>query len=185
MLRISNIQNSNKRSPDQVRITLTLLQPLLTAVIINATLILFALSLYAPSLRQQKYIIQILAPFAIVIFLGCRFADYEIYKRTRRAPFLGPFLGDYGRKRLIGALLCLAVLFAVKAYIRATIGLDPFIAFRMPNVIEAEQKFGPERYRWIEKAVPNLGPWISLMLVFVGLAGMQLGRYFLQRAFSE
>jgi hypothetical protein len=61
-----------------------LLPCVLTLVLVNAAVLLFGQSLCASWIEQRYYVTYILGPWAVVVNLICRYADYEIYKRTGR-----------------------------------------------------------------------------------------------------
>jgi hypothetical protein len=156
-----------------------MLLPVFTSALVNAALLLYTQSLQAPSLRQEPFI-RYLAPFAILIYLGCRFADYNVCRRTRRGLSLGhPEIG-----RFLSAFLYQAVLFALRAFIRVTVGLVPFVAFQTPDPVEAERSFGLEQYKWI-KELPKIGPGAIIVVQVASIGLMLLSRRLIARSFRS
>ena len=142
-----------------------LLQPLLTAALNNGTLVLFAQTLQSPSRLEQHPNVRILEMFSIVLFLGCRFADLDIWRRTRRG-------GSWNEWRsLLVPLYCQVILLSVRASLRWVVGFSPLLGIQMMSYVEAEENFGLQRYQWIkEMNLPKLPPWVlwaSPVLVFV------------------
>ena len=172
---ISSKQKLKKPPP----LALSLLLPVFTSALVNVALLLYTQSLQAPSLRQEPFI-RYLAPFAILIYLGCRFADYKICIRTGR----GLSLGHLEIGIFLSAFLYQTLLFAFRAFIRTTFGLIPFIAFQMPDPVEAERSFGSEQYKWI-KQLPKIDPGAMMVAQVAGIGLMLLSRCLTARSFRS
>ena len=119
----------------QVKRALVLLPCVLTSALNNAALLLFGQSLYASWIQQRYYITYILGPWAVVVSLVCRCADYEIYKQTGRLVELR----ELRRRSVWGpAVVCLALLFCVRMAVRTAVGVEPFLAFRRLRFDQAD-----------------------------------------------
>jgi len=124
---------------------------------------------------------QYLGPFTVLFNLICHFGDYIICKQTQRELPLNNFTWA----NFSTALCCQAALFAVRACSRSFLGLSPFMAFEMPDQVEAEEWFGPKRYGWIQEKIPHFALRTTFALSLVGSALMLVGRYFMVRAMNE
>jgi len=119
----------------QVKSAMALLPCVLTSALSNAALLQFGQSLYASWIQRRYYITYILGPWAIVVSLVCRYADYEIWKRTARPTALWKLR----RGSVYGpAIACLAVLFGVRMVVRMVVGVEPFIAFHRLRFDQAD-----------------------------------------------
>lgn len=119
----------------QLRGAVTLLPSVLTTALINAVFLLFGQSLYASWIQQRYYITHFLGPLAVTINLVCRYADYDIYKRTGRPLALQELCCSsvYGP-----TIVCLGVLFSARLCVRAMVGVEPFLAFHRLGSVEAD-----------------------------------------------
>jgi hypothetical protein len=110
----------------QVKSAMALLPCVLASALNNTALLLFGQSLYASWIQERYYITYILGPWAIVVSLVCRYADYEIYKCTGRSIVLQELV----RSSVYGpAVVCLAILFSARMVVRMAVGVEPFLAF--------------------------------------------------------
>jgi hypothetical protein len=114
---------------------MALLPCVLTSALNNAALLLFGQSLYASWIQERYYITYILGPWAIVVSLVCRYADYKIYKCTGR-PIA---LQELRRSSVYGpAVTCLAVVFGVRMVVRMAVGVELFLAFHRLGFDQAD-----------------------------------------------
>ena len=159
----------------------TLLLPVCTSAIINSALLLLAQCLQASSLLQQNPSTVVLLPVSVVAYLGCRHGDYALFRQTQR----GQSLGRQGSRRWIWAISCQVLLVAIRTVVRRFVGLASLEAFRVPDLIEAEQNFGLQRYLWIEDAIPYALRQTLWILVPTSFACMLVGRYFMAQAIDK
>jgi hypothetical protein len=119
----------------QVRNTVALLLCVITAAVINASLLLFGQSLYASWIQQRYHVTHVFGPLAVVVNLACRYCDYEIYKRSGRPLALRELscYSVYGP-----AVIFLAILFVARLYIRILAGVEPFLAFHVLGADQAD-----------------------------------------------
>lgn len=110
----------------QIKSAATLMPSVFSAAVLNASVLLFGQSLSATWIRERSYITHILGPFAVAIFLACRYADFEIYKRTGRPLSLREVRSSAAK---VPAALCLCALFGARLCVRLLIGVAPFLAF--------------------------------------------------------
>ncbi|KAK0130312.1 hypothetical protein ONS96_000833 [Cadophora gregata f. sp. sojae] len=157
----SDSQGSKPRPPKSSS-AFWLLPPVLTAALNNATFILYNQTSQAPSRLKQHSNILILSTFATLCFLGCRFADWQIWHRTRR----GLDTTTYLTSLLYQLLLLLA-----RVLMRWTAGFQPLISLKTLDEVEAEERFGVQRYRWVKEIglqrLPDWVMWILPLLCFV------------------
>ena len=119
-------ESSDFTQRHQVKSAVALLPCVFASALTNAALLLFGQSLYASWIQQRYYITYILGPWAIVVSLVCRYSEYVIYKGTGRPVELQ----ELCRSSVWGpAVLCLALLFAVRMIMRMIVGVEPFLAF--------------------------------------------------------
>lgn len=123
-----------KRRRYQVVFALYLLPMVVTAALLDSSLLLLGQSLYSTKLRERHYLLYFLILYAIILQLGCRYVDYEVSRRTRRN-----YLRDYAIPRaLTVAMVCMILLFVLRLTLRWIIGTNPFLAFYIPDPIEAD-----------------------------------------------
>ena len=158
----------------QICIAVTFVIPVITSTVLNASMLLFSHSLYAPSVLESPWIL-LQTSAAIFFFLFSRFADYVICKQARRGRSIGT------------AVLCQILLIGIRAYTRTLIGATPFAAFQIPNPEETEQKFGSGRYPWKKDPVPHtkfLATW-WWVLTFTSGSMMLAGRYLILQGIKD
>ena len=163
-----------------ISLAFLLLSPFLTAALNNGTLVLFAQTLQAPSRLQQHPNVRILEVLSIVLFLGCRFADLDVWRRSGREGFSGEW------RSFLVPLYCQATLFGVRALLRWIFGVSPLLGIQMMGPVEAEEHFGLQRYQWIKEVNLPKPPawvlWVGPGLVFVTTLSSRL---FLDRALKD
>ncbi|EPE36473.1 hypothetical protein GLAREA_05811 [Glarea lozoyensis ATCC 20868] len=117
---------------------LSFILPIISASIINACLLTLYDSVCVESLSQQPRI-YLVAPIALIFFFTCRYADYEICRKTGR-----------GRPSYMAVLLQLC-LCGIRFCVRAAVGLLPFMPFQEMDHAERERLYGSDRYVWTEE----------------------------------
>lgn len=131
---ISSVSKMPKRRRYQVIFALYLLPMVVSAAVLNSSLLLLGQSLYSTKLQKRHYLLKFLIPYAIIFHLGCHYVDYEVSRRTRRN-----YLRDYAASRaLTVAMVCMILLFVLRLTLRWIIGINPFLAFYIPDPIEAD-----------------------------------------------
>jgi hypothetical protein len=131
-------ESPRHRQRQQVRSAVALLPCVLASALNNAALLLFGQSLYASWIQERSYITYILGPWAIVVSLVCRYADYEIYKHTGR-----PIeLQELRRSSVYGpAVAYLALIFGVRMVLRMAVGVEPFLGFHPLGFDQADMMY--------------------------------------------
>jgi hypothetical protein len=131
-------ESPRHRQRQQARSAVALLPCVLPSALNNAALLLFGQSLYASWIQERYYITYILGPWAIVVSLVCRYADYEIYKCTGR-PIA---LRELCRSSVYGpAVAYLALIFGVRMVLRMAVGIEPFLAFHRLGFDQADMMY--------------------------------------------
>jgi hypothetical protein len=136
--------------------------PMMSASLVNACLLIFSESLHVESLLRQPRIL-LVVPTAMIVFLTCRFADYEICRKAGR-----------GRPSYEAIMLQLC-LCAIRFCVRAAVGLLPLMPFQEIDHIERERLYGSERYQWTNEGRSGILFTTSWVLALCGLPLMIAG----------
>ena len=142
--------------------TATLL-PVQSAAACNASLLLFAAGLDASLEDSENDTVLMFGYLAILLYLGSRYADVRIARRTHKAPL-------YKRQPLTSLKLqlsCLVLLFSLKVFVRTLLGqnLLPFLPVMASGPAEshAEQGLQP----WIRALAARTPAWVPLIFATV------------------
>lgn len=172
----------SRKRRKQHQAVLALLPALVSAALMNASLILFTQSFSAPSVRDELHLLDYLALFSLLLYLGCRYADVMLCKALQRP---GSFKGLF-RFSLDSPLFCLPLLLIVRSCVRLTFGLSPFMGLHTPDAVEAEALFGLHHFKKQEgsttaRLFASASPYFSLL----GTALMVCGHRYFVSSFDE
>jgi hypothetical protein len=141
-----------------------IMQATVSSAVVNSALLVFSQSLHVPSLLQQPSVL-FLTPLALLVSVGCRFADYTICRKTRRG------------RSLCQALIYQAVLFCIRACTRAMIGIPPFMLFEKLDPTAAERMYGSDRYAWVYEGQKGVAFKVEMILTLCPIPLVLVGYY--------
>ncbi|GAB7361361.1 hypothetical protein MBLNU230_g1417t1 [Neophaeotheca triangularis] len=139
---------------------LWLLGPLVTAALANAVLLLQSESITAPSMRRGvqlgfNYV-------ALSLYVSCcGYGSFRLSKRLWRQSSLTAS----GLTSRLGRVI---LLFALKAAVRMTLGLDPLVSMVTLDEGSAELLWGKHRYDWAGEVLDSTPNWLHWAIMIMG-----------------
>ena len=178
----SETQPDHSEAPRSVWQTyVAVLFPVQSTAACNAALLLFASDLDASLRHDNANVILFFSGFAIVIYLGSRYADFTISHRTYKVSLWKP----RSHKNLALQLGCLVLLLSLKTGIRILLGLHPFPLLQDIGSTEVRPILGQETPPWIETVQAWTPTWFPLATSIISPPLTLFGFWLTQRALRE
>ena len=143
------------------QVCLAALWPVLSAAASNAALLLFTCSLDDCAEEESAGLLLLFGWLGFVLYLGSRHGDLRIGKMAQR----WPLWNHDARTRVNGYLLCIGMLFAIKATTRTLLGMN---AFPLASGLEPST-LGKDVPCWVSWTNACTPAWVRLAIIVAPL----------------